>query len=91
MSEIENSVLENGDHILNAASVLAFDINTGLEGYDVTGGELAVGGHNFLRESGSLVDIHSNAVTERVTEAPLVACAVDDAPLCGCNVSTQAL
>ena len=62
MSEVvDRSVLKHSDHILNSASVKSLDVDTGLNGYDVTSLEDLVTSC-ALREAGIFVDIHATDV-----------------------------
>ena len=78
---LDASVLRDGDHILNAASVFALQINTGLDRDDVSALEDLLGSGRGGK-TGILVNEHAHAVTERMPEASLISRAVDEVARC---------
>ena len=77
MGEVAAAVGCDADHILDTAAVLSGDIDSGLN-RDYLSCLQTIACGSSLRKSGGFVDIESHAVTEAVTEASLVACAVDN-------------
>ena len=74
---VDVSVGGNCDHILDAAAVLALDINTRLNRDNMPRQqELTLFGRG--RKARAFVHIETHAVTQRMPEAALISCVFDD-------------
>ena len=74
---MDGAVFQNTDYVLDAAAVLALDVDAGLHGDYVAGAE-QLGGGGRAGEAGGFVDVETHAVTQTVAEETLVACVVND-------------
>ena len=70
MSEVVNSIFGDSNHVLNSASVLTKEINTGLDGYDLACAKLSAKTAGI--KPWTLVDKQTDRMAERVTEGALV-------------------
>ena len=76
VGEVALAAGSNQDHVFDTAAVLAFDVDTGFDGDDLT--DLEGGVAHTAGNAGLFVDFQTYTVAEGVTEVALVACVVDE-------------